>query len=463
MVITRFPPSPTGYLHLGGARTALFNWLFARKNKGKFILRFEDTDLERSKKEYVDSIIEALSWLGLNWDEGPYFQTERFARYQEIAERLVAEGKAYYCQCSKEELERKKKEMMERGLKPRYDGTCRNLNLSKAPGRVVRIKVPELVEISFEDLLRGKIIFPPDEVDDFIILRADGTPTYNFAVVVDDIDMKITHVIRGDDHISNTPKQLIVYQLLGVEPPKFAHIPMVLGPDGSRLSKRHGARSILEYRDEGYLPQAVVNYLARLGWGYGDQEYFTVEELIEKFDLSRINLSPARFDPDKFLAINAYWIRTLQDEELLPHLKPFIANFLSKDLDTQYLLLAIRSLKPRVKTLKELAENMVYFLTEDYPFQEDAIKKYLTQSMKPHLQAFYEFLESLNLDDEKDSEEKLRKFAEERSIKLKDLAQAIRVALTGRTVSPPLFEVMKILSKERVKNRIKRAIEKCVY
>jgi glutamyl-tRNA synthetase len=282
-------------------------------------------------------------------------------------------------------------------------------------------------------------------------------------VVVDDIDMKITHVIRGDDHISNTPKQLIVYQLLGVEPPKFAHIPMVLGPDGSRLSKRHGARSILEYRDEGYLPQAVVNYLARLGWGYGDQEYFTVEELIEKFDLSRINLSPARFDPDKFLAINAYWIRTLQDEELLPHLKPFIANFLSNNIDTQYLLLAIRSLKPRVKTLKELAENMIYFLTEDYPFQEDAIKKHLTPSIKPHLEAFYELLDSLNLDDEKDSEEKLRKFAEERSLKLKDLAQAIRVALTGRTVSPPLFEVMKILGKERVKNRIKRAIERCVY
>jgi glutamyl-tRNA synthetase len=216
----------------------------------------------------------------------------------------------------------------------------------------------------------------------------------------------------------------------------------------------------LEYRDEGYLPQAVVNYLARLGWGYGDQEYFTIEELIEKFDLSRINLSPARFDPDKFLAINAYWIRTLQDEELFPHLKPFIVNFLTRDVDTQYLLLAIRSLKPRVKTLKELAENMVYFLTEDYPFQEDAIKKYLTQSMKPHLQAFYELLESLNLDDEKDSEDKLRKFAEERGIKLKDLAQAIRVALTGRTVSPPLFEVMKILGQERVKNRIKRAIER---
>ncbi len=458
MVITRFPPSPTGYLHLGGARTALFNWLFARKHKGKFILRFEDTDLERSKKEYVDAILEALNWLGLNWDEGPYFQTERFSRYQEVAEKLVAEGKAYYCECSKELLEKKKKEMMERGLKPRYDGTCRNLNLGKAPGRVVRIKVPDLVEIAFEDLLRGKIVFPPDEVDDFIILRADGTPTYNFAVVVDDIDMKITHVIRGDDHISNTPKQLIVYQLLGVEPPKFAHIPMVLGQDGARLSKRHGARSILEYREEGYLPQAVVNYLARLGWGYGDQEYFTVEELIEKFELSRINLSPARFDPDKFLAINAYWIRNLPEEELLPHLKPFISSLLSKEIDPSYLFLAIKSLKPRVKTLKELAENMVYFLTEDYPMQEDALKKHLTPSIKPHLEAFCELLPLLNLEDEKESEMSLRRFAEERGIKLKDLAQAIRVALTGKTVSPPLFEVMRILGKERVERRIKRAL-----
>ena len=458
MVITRFPPSPTGYLHLGGARTALFNWLFARKHGGKFILRFEDTDLERSKKEYVDAILEALKWLGLNWDEGPYFQTERFSRYQEIAEKLIAEGKAYYCECSKELLEKKKKEMMERGLKPRYDGTCRNLNLGKAPGRVVRIKVPDLVEIVFEDLLRGKIVFPSDEVDDFIILRADGTPTYNFAVVVDDIDMKITHVIRGDDHISNTPKQLIVYQLLGVEPPKFAHIPMVLGQDGARLSKRHGARSILEYREEGYLPQAVVNYLARLGWGYGDQEYFTVEELIEKFELSRINLSPARFDPDKFLAINAYWIRTLPEEELLFHLKPFISSLLSKEIDPSYLFLAIKSLKPRVKTLKELAENMVYFLTEDYPMQEDALKKHLTLSIKPHLEAFCELLPLLNLEDEKESEMSLRRYAEERGIKLKDLAQAIRVALTGKTVSPPLFEVMRILGKERVERRIKRAL-----
>ncbi len=327
-VVTRFPPSPTGHLHLGGARTALFNFLFARHHKGRFILRFEDTDKERSREEYVESIKEALLWLGLNWDEGPYFQSKRLEIYDEYAKRLYQEGKAYYCECSKEELEAKKKSQMERGLKPRYDGTCREKDLPPGPGRALRIKIPDdISEFVFEDLLRGKIVFPPDEVDDFILLRSDGTPTYQFAVVIDDITMGITHVIRGDDHISNTPKQLMIYQALGVQPPKFAHIPMVLGPDGARLSKRHGAKSILEYREEGYLPQAVLNYLARLGWGYGDQEYFTLEELIEKFDISRVNLSPARFDPEKMLAFNAYWIKTLSSSELLKHLKPFLKNY----------------------------------------------------------------------------------------------------------------------------------------
>ncbi len=460
MVITRFPPSPTGYLHLGGARTALFNWLFARKEKGKFILRFEDTDLERSKKEYVDAIIEALKWLGLNWDEGPYFQTQRLERYLEVAERLVEEGKAYYCACPKELLDQKREERLKRGLKPRYDGTCRNLNLNKGKGRVVRIKVPEdLLEISFEDLLRGRITFTPDEVDDFIILRADGIPTYNFAVVIDDLDMKITHIIRGDDHISNTPKQLIIYQLLGVKPPQFAHIPMVLSPDGSRLSKRHGARSILEYREEGYLPQAVINYLARLGWGYGDQEFFTVEELIEKFDLRRINLAPACFDPNKFLALNAQWIRFLPEEEIFKHLWPFIEPLGARNHSEDYLLGVIKSLKPRVKTLKEMAENMTYFLTEDYEIYQEALVKHLTAELRPHLEELTKLLDNFPLEDEKEMETKIRAFAEERGVRLKDLAQALRVALTGKTVSPPLFEVMRLLGKDRVKARLNRVLK----
>lgn len=458
-VITRFPPSPTGHLHLGGARTALFNFLFARHYKGKFILRFEDTDRERSKDEYVDSIREALEWLGINWDEGPFFQSKRLELYQEYAQRLYAEGKAYYCECTKEELEARKKNLLERGLKPRYDGLCKEKNLPPGPGRALRIKIPELAEIVFEDLLRGKIVFPPDEVDDFIILRSDGFPTYQFAVVIDDFTMGVTHIIRGDDHISNTPKQLIIYQLLGVSPPQFAHIPMVLGSDGARLSKRHGARSILEYRDEGYLPQAVVNYLARLGWGYGDQEYFTLDELIEKFDLSRVNLSPARFDPDKMLAFNAYWIKTLENQEVLKHLRPFLSLYPLERFSEDYLCKIIESVKPRVKTLKEMAEMIDFYLLDEISIEENSKNKFLTSQIKPHLKTLLLDLERLNFEDEKLLESEFRKLSETSGFKLKELAQAVRVALTGRTVSPPLFEVMKLLGKERVKFRLEKAIK----
>lgn len=459
MVITRFPPSPTGHLHLGGARTALFNYLFAKKAGGKFILRFEDTDRERSREEYVTSILEALKWLGLNWDEGPFFQSKRLELYQEYAKRLYEEGKAYYCECSKELLEERKRALQAQGLKPRYEGTCREKGLSPGPGRALRIKAPEFAEIVFEDLLRGKIVFPPDEVDDFIILRSDGTPTYQFAVVIDDITMGVTHVIRGDDHISNTPKQLIIYQALSATPPKFAHIPMVLGPDGARLSKRHGARSILEYREEGYLPQAVVNYLARLGWGYGDQEYFTMEELIEKFDLSKVNLSPARFDPDKFLAINAYWIRTLSTEEMFEHLLPFLSHYPLEKFPKSYLLNILESVKPRVKTLKEMAEMIDFYLLEDISLDETAKAKALIPKIQPHLEALLAELEGLDFDDEKKLESQFRAFVEARGIKVKELAQAIRVALTGKLISPPLFEVMKFLGKERVKDRIYKALK----
>ncbi|MEZ0343835.1 MAG: glutamate--tRNA ligase [Caldimicrobium sp.] len=459
-VVTRFPPSPTGHLHLGGARTALFNFLFARHNKGKFILRFEDTDKERSREEYVESIKEALLWLGLNWDEGPYFQSKRLDLYQEFAKGLYEEGKAYYCECSKEELEAKKKAQMEKGLKPRYDGTCREKGLSPGPGRALRIKIPEdISEIVFEDLLRGKIVFPPDEVDDFIIFRSDGTPTYQFAVVIDDITMGITHVIRGDDHISNTPKQLMIYKALGAKPPAFAHIPMVLGPDGARLSKRHGARSILEYREEGYLPQAVVNYLARLGWGYGDQEYFTLEELIEKFDLARVNLSPARFDPEKMLAFNAYWIKTLDTAEILKNLKPFLKNYPLERYSEEYLIAILEGVKPRVKTLKEMAEMIDFYLLEEIEPDENAREKYLTEKIKPLFVKLISDMDSLSFENEKKLEEEFRALAEESGVKLKELAQAVRVALTGKTISPPLFEVMKLLGKERVKRRLERALK----
>ena len=457
MVITRFPPSPTGHLHLGGARTALFNWLFTRHNQGKFILRFEDTDRERSKPEYVKSIIEALKWLGLDWDEGPYFQSKRLEIYQKYAQKLFEEGKAYYCECSKEILEEKKKKMLEKGLKPRYDGTCREKNLGPGEGRTLRIKAPEIGEIVFEDLLRGKIVFPAEEIDDFIILRSDGTPTYHFAVVIDDITMGITHVIRGDDHISNTPKQLLIYKALEVDPPEFAHIPMVLGSDGARLSKRHGAKSILEYRDAGFLPKALLNYLARLGWGYGDQEYFTVEELIEKFDLKSINLSPARFDQNKLLAINAYWIKNSDNKYLLEYLKYFLRNYDLNKFSEEYLLSAIETVKTRSKTLVEMADMIKFYLVEEITYDLDGAKKFLIPEIKPLLKKIGEDLKDLPLE-EKKLEEYFRNLAEESGIKLKNIAQAVRIALTGKTVSPGLFEIIKVLGKERVEKRLKKAI-----
>jgi len=459
MIVTRFPPSPTGHLHLGGARTALFNWLFARHNKGKFILRFEDTDKERSRPEYVDSIISALKWLGLEWDEGPYFQSERIEIYQSYAKKLFEEGKAYYCECSKEVLEKKKKEMLEKGLKPRYDGTCRDKNLGPGEGRALRIKVPEIKEIIFEDLLRGKIVFPAEEIDDFIIMRSDGTPTYHFAVVIDDITMGITHVIRGDDHISNTPKQIIIYNALGANPPEFAHIPMVLGSDGARLSKRHGAKSILEYKEAGFLPKALINYLARLGWGYGDQEYFTVEELIEKFDLRNVNLSPARFDQDKLLAINAYWIKNSDNKYLLEHLKYFLKSYDLDKFSKEYLLSAIETVKTRSKTLVEMAEMIEFYLVEEVSYDLNGAKKFLVSEIKPLLQKIVEDLKEIPLEEEKKLEEYFREISEKAGIKLKNIAQAVRIALTGKTVSPSLFEIMKVLGKERVEKRLKRALE----
>ncbi len=458
-VVTRFPPSPTGHLHLGGARTALFNYLFAKHHKGRFVLRFEDTDRERSKKEYVDSIQSALEWLGLRWDEGPFFQSERLELYQEYADQLYKKGKAYYCECSKEELEERKKILKEKGFKPRYEGTCRDKNLSPGPGRALRIKVPEIPEIVFEDLLRGKIGFPADEIDDFIILRSDGTPTYQFAVVIDDITMGITHIIRGDDHISNTPKQLLIYQALGFSPPVLAHIPMVLGSDGTRLSKRHGAKSILEYKEAGFLPQAIINYLARLGWGYGDQEIFTLRELIERFDLNRVNLAPARFDLEKFLAINAYWIRTLETQELLRHLTPFLAKYPVEKFPKDYLIRILESVKPRVKTLKDIVDMIDFYFLSEIPLAKELKEKYFTPQVVLTLKNLLEDLESYDFENEKRLEEQFRALAERRNIKLKELAQAVRIALTGKLVSPPLFDIMKNLGKEEVKKRIEGVLK----
>ena len=458
-VKTRFPPSPTGHLHLGGARTALFNWLFARHHKGYFILRFEDTDRERSRKEFVDSIREALEWLGLTWDEGPYFQSQRWELYQEYAHKLYQTGHAYYCECSPEDLERKRKEALKAGRKPAYDGTCREKNLGPGPGRVLRLRVPRPGITVVKDLIRGSISFDHAEIDDFVLLRSDGTPTYPLAVVIDDLTMGITHVIRGDDHLSNTPKQLLIYKALETTPPCFAHIPMILGPDGNRLSKRHGAQSILEYRDQGYLPQALRNYLVRLGWSWGDQEIFTLEEMIEKFDLSRINKSAARFDPEKLLALNAYWLRVTPTEILAEEIQPFLQRLgLPIPKNKTYLLQALETIKPRARTLLEAAEMLAFYLVEKVDYDPQAAQKFLTPEISPILERLIYDLSQIEFTDEA-LEKLFRKLAAETGVKLKYIAQPVRVALTGKTVSPGLFEIMRILGRARVLHRLEEALK----
>jgi len=323
-VVVRFPPSPTGYLHIGGARTALFNWLFARQKGGKFILRIEDTDRQRSTDEATKAILESMEWLGLDWDEGPYFQSRRYDLYEDFIERLISKGQAYHCHCSPDELEQKRKEAMAKGLKPKYDGKCRDLGLGPAPGSVVRLKTPLVGITRFNDLVKGAIRFDNEELDDLVLKRSDGSPTYHLAVVADDINLGITHIIRGDDHVNNTPRQILIYKAIGESLPQYAHVPMILGTDRARLSKRHGAMSVLAYRDEGYLPHALINSLVRLGWSYGDQERFTIEELIDKFSLKNVGKSAGIFNADKMLDLNAGYIRETSNDILAELVTPFL-------------------------------------------------------------------------------------------------------------------------------------------
>jgi len=458
-VVTRFAPSPTGYLHIGGARTALFNWLFARKNKGKFILRIEDTDRQRSKEEYVKDIIEALKWLGLYWDEGPIFQSQRLDYYDSVIEKLLKEGKAYYCHCKPEELEKKKKEAMAKGQKPKYDRKCRDLGLGPAPGAVVRIKAPLTGITQFKDVIKGTISVQNEELDDIIIRRSDGTPTFHLAVVADDIDMGVNYIIRGDDHLNNTPKQIIIYQALGAPIPKYAHIPLILGPDRTRLSKRHGAMPVLTYKEMGYLPQALVNALARLGWSYGNQERFTVEELIEKFSLERVGKSPGIFNAEKLLDLNAWHIRNSSDEYLAKELIPFIKKLGIQEVTEQDTIKLVPILKKRSKTLVEMAEKSVFYFGMDVEYEKDAKKNYLTPQVLDLLSDLKDRINKLESFDQKSLEELFIKFLDDHNIKLKEIAQSIRVALTGKTVSPGLFEVMEVLGKEKVLHRLNRAIE----
>ena len=354
---TRFAPSPTGFLHIGGARTALFSWLYARHLGGKFVLRIEDTDQERSTDESTKAILDAMSWLGLNWDEGPYFQAQRVDLHRQMVQKLIDEGKAYFCICTSEELEAKRKQALATGRKPKYDGTCRDKKLSKSEGSVVRFRGAQTGATVVEDLIKGNISFNNDELDDLIIERGDGYPTYNFAVVIDDAMMKITHVIRGDDHVNNTPRQILMYQALGFDVPKFAHVPMILGADKARLSKRHGATSVMAYKEMGFLPESLINYLVRLGWAHGDQEIFSLPELVNLFSLESVGKSPAVFNPEKLLWLNAHYIKEASPEIIYEEMKPLWPASVNKD-DADFVRKVIADLQPRSKTLVELAATL---------------------------------------------------------------------------------------------------------
>lgn len=449
-VRVRFAPSPTGYLHVGGARTALYNWLLARCQGGAFILRIEDTDPERSTEESAGAILESLRWLGLDWDE-LYRQAERLPLYQEHAERLIKEGKAYYCVCRPEELEERRKGALAAGLPPRYDGRCRGRTVKDQPA-AVRFLMPEEGLTVVEDLIHGEIVFEDREMDDFILLRSDGTPTYNFAVVVDDHLMAITHVIRGNDHLSNTPKQLKLYLAFGFPIPKFAHLPMILGPDRTRLSKRHGATSIQAYRNMGYLPEALVNYLARLGWSHGDQEIFTREDLLHSFSLAKVGKTPAVFDPSKLLWLNGYYLRKREPKQLVEPLQPFweevgVGGEELKERDERWLEQVVMLFKERAKTLEELALSSRVCFAVPVDVDPEARAQHLQpkelkllEELRPNLSALTDFqTSSIGIF--------LRAFAAGKGLKLVVVAQPIRVALTGRTVSPPLFEIMALLGK----------------
>jgi glutamyl-tRNA synthetase len=457
-VVTRFPPSPTGLLHVGNARTAIFNWLYARRMKGKFILRIEDTDTERSTQEAIDVIFKSLEWLGIDWDEGPYFQTKRLNIYNSYLERLIDSGMAYYCTCSSDEIEAMRQKAMATGGKPKYDGTCREKNLPKTPGAVVRFKAPLSGTTVVEDVIKGNIVFQNDELDDFILCRSDGIPTYNYAVVIDDMTMKVNTVIRGDDHIMNTPKQILIYRALDCPLPIFGHVPMVLGTDKSRFSKRHGAVSVSAYRDMGILPDAMLNYLVRLGWSHGDQEFFTRRELIEVFDLEHIGRSAGVFDPEKLLSLSADHIRATPARKLVEPLRPFLKQRGIAAENSSLLEKIIETLHARSKTLDDMAEQSLFYFADEVSYEEKAAKKFLKPPAIEVLQLLIAQFEKLEDFSEKNLENAFQAVMDQTGLKLGKIAQPVRVALTGKTASPGIFEVTTIIGKDKVVSRLKKAI-----
>ncbi len=455
--VTRFAPSPTGLLHIGGVRTALFSWLYARRTGGQFILRIEDTDLERSTPEAVQVILEGMKWLGLEHDQGPYYQTQRFDRYKAVIADMLAAGTAYHCYCSKEDLDAMRADQQARKEKPRYDGRCRH---GKGPGPasgrapVVRFKNPEEGATVVEDVVHGAVTFQNKELDDLIIARSDGTPTYNFCVVVDDADMGVTHVIRGDDHLNNTPRQLNMLLALGRKPPVYAHVPMILGPDGAKLSKRHGAVSVLEYQDQGYLPEALLNYLVRLGWSHGDQEFFTREEMIAAFDVRDINKSASALNPEKMLWLNQQHLIRADPKTVVPHLRWHLAKLGVDARDDALLEGIVLAQRERSKTLKEMAEGSRFFFSESITLDAKAAEKHLTPDARGMLVEIGKRFAAQPEFTAPAVHATLEAFAAEKGIGLGKIAQPLRVAVSGGTVSPPIDLTLSLLGRERVLARL---------
>ncbi|WP_031433082.1 glutamate--tRNA ligase [Methylomarinum vadi] len=455
---TRFAPSPTGYLHVGGARTALFSWLYARKHGGKFVLRIEDTDLERSTQESVNAILEGMTWLGLEYDEGPFYQTHRFDRYKEIIRQLLDQGDAYYCRCSKEELEAMREQQMANKEKPRYNGKCRDANHEESENAVIRFRNPTDGEVVIDDLIKGRIVVSNKELDDLIIARADGTPTYNLTVLVDDMDMGVNYVIRGDDHINNTPRQINILKALGAELPRYAHVPMILGPDGARLSKRHGAVSVMQYRNDGYLPEALLNYLVRLGWSHGNQEIFSVDEMIELFELDDVNVSASTFNNEKLLWLNHQYIMNSDPAHVAHHLSWHMGELGIDPTQGPELIDVVKAQRERSKTLVEMATSSRYFYQDFGDYDEKAAKKNFKQGADEVLQVL---LDKFSAEPEWDGErlhQLVLETAEQLELGLGKVAQPLRVAVSGTAVSPPIDVTLALLGRKKTLARMERAI-----
>ncbi|HEY5720138.1 MAG TPA: glutamate--tRNA ligase [Gammaproteobacteria bacterium] len=458
-VRTRFAPSPTGYLHVGGARTALFSWLYARRHGGSFVLRVEDTDLERSSAESVNAILEGMTWLGLGYDEGPFYQTNRFDRYQEVIDQLLAAGHAYRCDCPKERLDVLRAKQMERKEKPKYDGHCRGREVDPRQPHVIRFLTPQQGTVAFDDLIRGEVVWDNAELDDLVIRKSDGSPTYNLAVVVDDLDMRISHVIRGEDHVSNTPRQVHIFRALGGQAPVFAHVPMILGDDGSRLSKRHGAVSVMQYREDGFLPEALLNYLVRLGWSHGDQELFSVEEMVALFDLGAVNKSASTFSTDKLLWLNQHYITHAEPAHLVPELGWHLGRLgIDPADDGPELAAVIRAQQGRAKTLVELAEISAFFYRDPAEYEPAAAQKHLKAAAQAPLEHARAALAALEPWSAEALHALVAASAEALGVGMGKVAQPLRVAVSGRAATPGIDVTLALVGRHACLRRIDRAL-----